>query len=83
MIVGAAINLADARARLRVSMDTLARQARISKGVIVAAEKGLPIQRSSAYAILDGLNYFREQAGLAPFSFDDFDWNIVKRRLGD
>ncbi len=77
MIVVAKIKLADARAELRLSQDELAKLARISKPVIVNAERGLRIQRISAHAILKALNAARRDAGVLPLSIADIDWKIV------
>ncbi len=77
MLVAAKIQLADARAELRVSQDALAKAADLSKGVIVKAEKGQPIQRISAHALLKALNVYRKQAEMSPLSLHDIDWKIV------
>jgi predicted transcriptional regulator len=77
MIVIGQMNLADARAELRISQVALARAADLSNAVIVRAEKGLPIQRISAHAILHALNDFRKGASLPPLSIGDLDWKIV------
>ncbi len=77
MIVTGQMKLADARAELRISQVALARAAKLSNLVIVRAEKGLPIQRISAHAILHALNDYRRDAGLPPLLIGDFDWKIV------
>lgn len=77
MIVIGQMNLADVRAELRVSQTALAKAAKLSNVVIVRAEKGLPIQRISAHAILHALNKYRQEAELPPLSIGDFDWKIV------
>ncbi len=77
MIVAAKIKLADARAELRMSQQGLAALASLSKQVIVNAEKGTPIQRISAHAILRPLNHARQINGMAPLSIIDIDWKIV------
>ncbi len=87
MPVAEKVNLADARAELRVSQDALAKEARLAKSVIIRAERGHAIQRSSghaiqrssAHAIVRALNHFREQAEMPAFSFPDFDWKIHSR----
>lgn len=77
MIVIGQMNLADARAELRVSQVALAKAARLSTMVIVRAERGLPIQRISAHALLKALNKYRLDAGLPPLSIGDLDFKIV------
>ena len=68
--------LADARAECRVSQEKLAREARVSKPVVVRAENGFTVTRISAHAILKALNKFREDAGLEPIDFYDLDWKL-------
>jgi predicted transcriptional regulator len=77
MIVIGQMNLADIRAELRISQVTLAKAANLSNAVIVRAEKGLPIQRISAHAILKALNKYRGDAGLSPLSIGDLDFKIA------
>ena len=79
MIVIGEMKLADARAELRISQLALAKAARLSNLVIVRAEKGLPIQRISAHAILHALNNYRGDAGLPPLSLGDLDMKIVEK----
>ena len=76
MIVAAKIKLADARAQLGMSQTTLAAAAGISKPVIVNAEKGLPIRRLSAFAMLEALNNRREARGWPSLSVYDIEWHI-------
>lgn len=77
MLVAAKIKLADARAELRMSQAALATFASLSKQVIVNAEKGMPIQRISAHAILHVLNAERTNRGMSPLSLGDIDWKIA------
>ena len=77
MIVIGQMNLADARAELRISQLALAKAADLSNTVIFRAEKGLPIQRISAHAILKALNKFRLNAALPPLMLGDLDMKIV------
>jgi DNA-binding XRE family transcriptional regulator len=77
MIVSAKVNLADARAELRMSQAALATLASISKQVIVNAENGVAIQRISAHAILKGLNHARQINGMAALAITDINWKIV------
>ena len=77
MIVIGQMNLADARAELRISQLALAKAADLSNAVIFRAEKGLPIQRISAHAILKALNAFRRDVGLPPLALHDLDMKIV------
>jgi len=71
------MKLADARAELRISQRDLARAARLSPLVIVRAEKGLPVQRISAHAILHALNKYRGDTSMPPLSLGDLDMKIV------
>ncbi len=77
MTVAAKIKIADARAELRMSQAALAMLASLSKQTIVSAEKGMAIQRITAYAILKGLNAGRKENGLPPFTITDIDFKIV------
>jgi DNA-binding XRE family transcriptional regulator len=77
MIVAAKIKLADARAELRMTQAALAALASLSKQVITNAEKGVPIQRISAHAILKALNHARQINNLPTLTINDIEWKIA------
>lgn len=76
MIVAVRIKLADARAELGITQKQLAASAKLSKTVIVNAEKGLAIRRLSAHSILQALNAVRHSRGMPSLTINDIDWHI-------
>lgn len=70
------VRLADARAELGISQATLAAAAKLSRQVIISAEKGLPVQRISAHAILNALNIFRRREGKEPLLLNEVEMRI-------
>lgn len=77
MTVAAKIKIADARAELGMSQQALAFWSHLSKQTIVSAEKGMAIQRLTAYAILKGLNAGRKENGMPPLTIAEIDFKIV------
>jgi DNA-binding XRE family transcriptional regulator len=71
------MRVADARAELRVTQGVIVKATGLSKQVITNAEKGDPIQRTSAHAILRALNDIRRERGMETLSIDDLDFKIV------
>ena len=70
------MKIADVRADLRMSQEALAAAAKLSKQPVVNAEKGRPIQRLTAHAILNALNTERIRQGKDPLHLSEIDVNI-------
>jgi DNA-binding XRE family transcriptional regulator len=76
MTANGKMSLADARAEARASQAKLAQEARVSKQVVVNAEKGLLISRISGIAILKALNFLRTEAGLPSVNRKELEWKV-------
>lgn len=72
-------SLVDARTELLLTQKELAERANVSISVVSGCEKGVPIRRLSAQALLKALNQKRAEEALSPLLLDEIDWIIMRK----
>jgi DNA-binding transcriptional regulator YiaG len=70
------MELRDARAQLHLTQQELAQESNVAASTISNCERGQPIIRMTAYALLEVINKHRVQRGMLALTIEDLDWKV-------